>query len=661
MTVRLIALFFIMINILCLAQTDSLQLVAEETLEYLLEETENESDNSDLYDLMQYYITHPVNLNSASAEELSFVPYLDLSIARIIIDHRENFGKFFSVYELYSLSEIKQSVIKKILPFVSIEDSPFLHDPGKIKSNRFSLDIRTRILYDIQQREGYREKIFIGSPYKYYNRVTVKYSDNISAGFLTEKDAGEIMFSDFYSGYISLSRCYNFENIVIGDFLIEFGRGLALWSPYGLSKSSNAVYSVGINSRKIVPYKSTSESGFFRGSAVQYNWEHVELLGFFSKVSRDANIDSVSGKITSIPINGLHRTQNEINKKNAVAETSYGIIINYSLPRHGSFGILHYSSRLNRSLNYSSIMKRYPSIFNYYSIYVNLYLLNYNIFGELSFSGKSSAAICGINLSPSPGFSYITLIRNYSGTYMNMHGYSFGEHDNSIQNEIGIYNGFRWRTTAGVFNLYYDIFKFPFAYASSPLPTEGNELMINYSLKLSKQIETITRIKIENKEINVPFELQNKIVKRLKNSYRLEFTYTISEVIRLKTRLEYSTFFIKDTPSFEEGYMFFEDFRIKPINDLVFYSRIIFFKTNSFNSAVYEFENDLPGIFRSTALYGEGLRFYLVLKYKIIDILNLSIKYSETYKPGEAKLGTGYQIIEGNIDNGFGLQLDLNI
>ncbi|MEJ2103668.1 MAG: hypothetical protein P8X47_03710, partial [Ignavibacteriaceae bacterium] len=84
-------------------------------------------------------------------------------------------------------------------------------------------------------------------------------------------------------------------------------------------------------------------------------------------------------------------------------------------------------------------------------------------------------------------------------------------------------------------------------------------------------------------------------------------------------------------------------------------------RTDSFNSAIYEYENNLTGVLSNIALFGEGIRWYLLMRYRPIRILTLSVKYSETYKPKETSLGSGYNVIPGNLDNSLSFQLDMNL
>ena len=133
----------------------------------------------------------------------------------------------------------------------------------------------------------------------------------------------------------------------------------------------------------------------------------------------------------------------------------------------------------------------------------------------------------------------------------------------------------------------------------------------------------------------------------------------MSKYFRLKTRIEYNHFFIKDAGIKEDGILIFQDLRYVPINNINLYSRIIFFQTDSFNSAVYEFENDLLGVMPNLAMYGKGIRWYLIVKYKSLQFLSISAKYSETYKPNVTSLSSGDYEIMGNVDNRVSLQIDI--
>jgi hypothetical protein len=84
----------------------------------------------------------------------------------------------------------------------------------------------------------------------------------------------------------------------------------------------------------------------------------------------------------------------------------------------------------------------------------------------------------------------------------------------------------------------------------------------------------------------------------------------------------------------------------------------VVFNTDSYNSRLYEFENDVRGVMTNLPLFGEGFRWYFLFSYSLFEKLTLSAKYSETYKPNEKYISSGNSQINGNIDNRINLQID---
>ncbi|MCH7771983.1 MAG: hypothetical protein IIA49_13370, partial [Bacteroidetes bacterium] len=137
--------------------------------------------------------------------------------------------------------------------------------------------------------------------------------------------------------------------------------------------------------------------------------------------------------------------------------------------------------------------------------------------------------------------------------------------------------------------------------------------------------------------------------------------YYPTRKLRLKGRFEYNDYRVAQLNEQENGYLFFQDVRFSPTQNFNLYARIIFFRTDSFNSAIYEYENDLTGVLTNLALFGEGVRWYLILRYTPLYFLTLSAKYSETFKPKEKSLSSGINKINGNLDNRFSFQIDVRL
>ena len=444
--IKKLALILLLLYLNCPAQTDSMLININQAVEDLLDEPESETDDSGLYELIEYYLEHPVDINSAEIKELVKLPYLDQVSARLILSHRNEYGTYFSVNELYSIKALPEELVKKILPFLSAGEK---QTKEKLTGNPepLSVTLRNRIIKDLSQRKGFRNHLFEGTDLKSYNRLNMGYRDFLHAGILTEKDAGEKSYYDFISGFIHLSDIYGFKDIIIGDYNVRFGQGLALWNAYGISKGSDAVFSVKKSTAAIKPSASSAENNFFRGVSFNYEWEHVNITLFYSSNRVDASIDSV-GKITSLTTDGFHRTASERLKHNSAIEKSIGGMVDYRLLPSVSSGILCYRINFDHPYIASKVYDITGDNLYYYSSYIDMIIDKFNIYGELSFSGRSKPAyLLGISISPISEFCYSMLIRNYPLNYISIHGKGFGERSGARGNEFGIYNGIRWRTS----------------------------------------------------------------------------------------------------------------------------------------------------------------------------------------------------------------------
>ena len=159
----------------------------------------------------------------------------------------------------------------------------------------------------------------------------------------------------------------------------------------------------------------------------------------------------------------------------------------------------------------------------------------------------------------------------------------------------------------------------------------------------------------ERKEELEIFNNENIISEKRTQKLRGEFMLSLSKSIKLKSRFE---LLLLHGLSSEKGVLLFQDLRFNVNKKLTIQGRLIFFQTDSFSSRIYEFENDLIGVMTNIALWGKGMRAYLLVKYRPFKNFNLSFKYSEITKPLENYLGSGYNLIEGNFDNKIAFQID---
>ncbi len=663
---KIFACVFFVFTFPLLAQVDSSAAIEDDIIDNLIGESAEESENSELINVIEDLTNNPIDLNSATIDELQKIPYIDFRAAMNIIKYRDKTGRFFSKHELFSVEGLSSETVENILPMVSVQNiinnQDKLHDKY-LRSNFNSgsgLKIRSRTSKELQPQDGYADGAFAGSQIKEYNRLLWKYSNDFQAGITFEKDAGEKPLNEFTSAHLSIKNFLFFDQVILGDFNFQFGQGLAVWSPYGFSKGQDAIFPAKKEGSKIIPYTSTDENNFFRGLAFTSSWKSFNLSCYLSRNYFDASIDSISGDIISVPLDGYHRTVNEIVRRKTAYETSFGVNLGINYSKNINAGFLIYHSSFNKSFQSYSTNEKRGSLFNYYSFYYDLYFPNINLFGESVYNGKSIASINSFQYSNGTNFGFLVSIRSYPRNYINLHGLGFGEHSKDLNNEFGIYTGIKLKTPAGIFNFYFDQFKFPLSSYQNPLPSDGNELSASLISKPATSMETKLLFKIQNKETGTEINNCLLVARRFRQNYRLEISKRLNEKTILKGRFDFNNFNIKGV-GIEKGFLFFQELKFQSSRSAGFLGRIVFFKTDSFNSAIYEYESGFSGVLSNLALFGEGLRWYLILRYKLLPQVEISIKYSETYKPKEKSLGSGYYMINGNLDNALYLQLDASL
>lgn len=650
-------LIFFSFSITIYSQVDSTTF--ETDLDEVLEDATVDNEESGYYDLIEYLRQNKIPLNKTSINELMKIPYLDRQTATAIIRYRNSLGKISSAKQLKEIDGVSPDLIEKIIPYIRFDgnDKSTFFDSISKKFENVDISFRTRGIKKIQEEQAYKDGKFDGSSWKIYNRLIMNKEHNIRFGILTEKDAGEKSINDFTTFHFYTENIGIIKNIVAGDFLFEFGQGLALWSRYSIRKGIETVGILPRNGKLIIPYLSTDENMFFRGVAARINFNEFNVSLFFSSRQLDGSIDPVTNQITSIRMDGFHRNENEISHKRIISEKLFGISASYILGEIGSFGILYYNSTFGNDFQNGSLLDPSGNKFNYFSTSYNFIANKLTFSGETSYNTKSFATINNVEFSVNKNLTLLFSYRNYSSDYWGLHTNGFGEKDGT-QNEVGYYSGLKLRTNFGTIYFYYDQFRFPYTSDKIPFGSKGDEFMVYYTV--SPFDNTDLRLRYINKIIEVPdiindeYGLSNKKTENIRG----ELIYKFSKNLQLRSRINFFGVTPSSNSKFEKGFLIFQDVRYSPSSKLNFSARIVFFKTDSYNSRLYEFENDLTGIMTNPALYGEGSRWYLIAQYKTSFGLTLSMKYSELFKPNERILGSGDTEIQGNVDNKLSFQMD---
>jgi len=106
---------------------------------------------------------------------------------------------------------------------------------------------------------------------------------------------------------------------------------------------------------------------------------------------------------------------------------------------------------------------------------------------------------------------------------------------------------------------------------------------------------------------------------------------------------------LKKLETNDNGYLIYQDVIYKPDKlPLALAIRYSIFDTDSWDSRIYAYENDVLYGFSIPAFYSKGMRSYLNLKYSIAKNVDFWFKYAITRYFDKDTIGTGLTEIQGN-------------
>jgi len=288
---------------------DESQKIIERRIEFIGENLEDSDiDLTVFLEDLYFFLENPLNLNIAEFDDLNKLHLLtDVQIVAII-NYRNKFGQFLTIYELAAIPELDAEVIEMLIPFVRVDAVVKDNFKRKYAFTQGRNELLLRYERVLEQKAGYLEypdsilaespnKAYLGSPDKIYLRYRYQYKDRLSFGFTAEKDAGEEFFTgtqrqgfDFYSGHIFFRDVWKFQSIALGDYQVKIGQGLTMWSGFAMGKTPN-VFAARRNAPLLRPYTSVNESLFLRGGAFTLGFNNWQITAFGSYKGVDANIN----------------------------------------------------------------------------------------------------------------------------------------------------------------------------------------------------------------------------------------------------------------------------------------------------------------------------------------------------------------------------------
>ena len=615
----------------------------------------DEADNQSYYETLMHYYQNPIDLNKCVATELLSLGVLSKDQIEAFFDYLGSAGQLNSVYELQTISGFDIGTIRIVLPFVTVTTKESFKSAinNLIHSNsNYLIGKYSQIL---EQKAGFLNDKYVGDPGQAQFRVRLINPGHISVGLTAQKDPGEVLFNtsgaigpDFASAHIFLQNQGFVEQLAIGDFKLQFGQGLLLGSGFMIGKNAEAITSIKQGTLGVMPYSSVTEFNFFRGAATKLKLPggfNVSL--FYSNRNVDATLhrDSTINATTAIRNTGLHRTQSEINGRNMQREETMGSVVTYSGNSFNT-GLVALSTSLKLPIIPSG------TVYNQYYFSGNQ-LLNFSWFGDyrtrnFTMFGEFAKSLQGgfgwtLGLIASFG-RYVDLSllgRSFQRDFYSFYGMPFSE-QSTARNENGVYWGLKIRPTTKLeISAYYDIYEFPWLTTAVSAPSSGKEYMIRANYTFSKSSKFFIQIKSEERtgkdaSFNIPKSSSIHYFKTV-----LNFDYNLETPFLFRTRLQWNH---TETDNISRGVLLYQDL-IYSIPKLELTGRFILFDADNHLARLYTYEKDVLFAFNTQSFAGEGVRYFLLAKFKPTSNLSLRGKWSRTSYFDRSEIGSGDEAI----------------
>ena len=663
------------------------KLSAQESWESIIEQLMNNNDeiaSSNWQSLMEDLAEmkeHPVNINTASKEQLEKFPFLSDGMVENILDYIRRYGPMLTDKELLMVKDMDIQTARVLKLFITFQQpekeeyTPTLKNIlkyGKQElSTRVDIPFYTRAGYQPFTSEYIKEnpnKRYLGKSFYHNVRYQFRYSDNIYVGVTAEKDAGELFFTgknakgyDYYSPYIYVRDIGRINALALGNYRLSYGYGLVMNTDFSMGKSAT-LSTLGNKARGIKKHSSTDEYNYFQGIAGSIRiTKRLTADAFYSYRKMDGIVDNQL--ITSIKEDGYHRIPRDYEKKNTFSNQLIGSNIHYN-GKNFEAGLTVVYNVFNKVLNTTprAYNKYYPRGRDFFNAGINykLFWKKFTLQGETAMDKNGKIATMNmLRYSPKESFQLMVMNRFYDLAYQSIYARSIGE-GSMVQNESGFYIGLE-TSFLRYFKLstYGDLFYFPWKkYQLSKNGTKGFDGVVQLSYSPGYQLDMFIRYRYKNKHKDFnPDDGKRQVIPYIQQKWKYQLNYSPINELVLKTSVDYVHNAYQHQKT-SQGVLIGQSvgYKLKKI-PLQLDANVAWFHTDDYASRISMYEKSLLYAFSIPFFYGQGERYAFNLRYELGSHFIFQAKFALTHYRDREVISSDLEQIDGNVKSDLYMQL----
>ncbi len=263
---------------------------------------------------------NPMNINTATREELLRLPFLDEEQVEEIHAYVYLHGFIQTQGELRLVPLLDSRTRRFLSLFVTYGADPEKTEKKHKLFTPIKNSLTTRLDVPLYYRKGYQVADgYAGDALYHRTLYQLNAGSHLRAGGHIEKDAGE-RWVDSWGVYAELKQIGILKKAVLGDYRMGFGEGLVAGGTSWFARSTpSSRVQTGIRAST-----GTDEVRFLRGAAATLSLgKTVDLTLFASVRQLDATLQT-DGYVRTFLSTGMHRTESERGRKNNVNTSLWG-------------------------------------------------------------------------------------------------------------------------------------------------------------------------------------------------------------------------------------------------------------------------------------------------------------------------------------------------
>lgn len=625
--------------------------------------------------------THPLNLNTATKEDLERFPFLSDQLVENILYYLYKYGPMLTLNELAMVEEMDRQTIQYLRPYVCVLPPEEKRDPLSLKKllKYGRQELVARVDVPLYIRDGYRKhsseyvqehpnRQYLGGAWYHQLRYRFRYRDRIEIGLTAEKDAGEPFFTgknrqgyDFYSPYLFVRNWGRWKAIALGNYRLSYGCGMVMNTDFGMGKGV-MLAAMGNRSRGIRKHSSTDEYHYFQGVAASYQLSRRWTLDAFLSYRRmDGTVDN--RLITSLKTDGYHRLPREFEKRNRLNNFLTGSHLNYN-GKFCELGLTAVYHVFNHPFipEPRSYNRFYPRGKDFYNVGVDyrFFWKRFQLQGETAVDKQGAVVTLNrLTYAPKGGMQWMVMNRWYDKGYQSLYARSVAE-GSRVQNEMGWYLGMEtllgrsWKLTA-----YGDYFFFPAKrYRVSRPGTSGWEGLWQLNYTPTHTLGMFLRYRYKQKQQDRTGEDE---VKRTLPYDQHRVRFQLDDVQGghwvLKTVTEYVQAGYRGQ-RVSQGWLLAQSggyaFAAFPVR---LDASVAWFSTDDYASRITLYEKSVLYAFSMPTFYDEGIRTSWNLRCELGRHFILQTKYALTHYFHRTSIGSGPDRIAGPNQSDLSFQI----